>query len=72
MTHKTSKPAPLCKAVTGLGNGISSAATSRPENSARGHLDQSAFAVDLIARRFRVTHATARANAEAFGFGGCR
>ena len=70
MTQKTSKPA--CGDRTGLGNGISSAAISRPEFSARIHLDQREFAVDLIARRFRVTAATARANAEAFGFGGCR
>ena len=72
MTLKTSKPAPLITAVTGLGIGICSAALSTSEFNARTHLDQAAFAVDMISRRFRVSPATARANVEAFGFGGAR
>ena len=54
----------------GLSDRFSSAASTVTEFSARTHLDQSAFAAEMIARRFRLAPATARANAEAFGFGG--
>ena len=70
MTQKRSKPAPL---ATGTGSGNCKAvAACIPEFSARTHSDQSAFALDMIARRFRVSPSTALAHVEAFGFGGGR
>ena len=70
MTTKQLRPAPLAK-VTGLGISLSSPERS-PEFNARIALDQSSFARDMIARRFRVSSSTALAHVEAFGFGGGR
>ena len=69
MTQKRSKATPHHTGVA-LGIGKCSAASSSSEFNAQTHSDQSRFAVDMIARRFRVSPATARANVEAFGFGG--
>ena len=70
MTRKTSKATPH---HTGVALGIAKLGSScSSEFNAQAHSDQSRFAVDLIARRFRVSPATARANVEAFGFGGAR
>ncbi len=67
MTYKKMKPAPADQSGAGLGIGNSSPASSVSENTLRNHADQARFAIDMIARRFRVSHATALANAEAFG-----
>ncbi len=67
MLQKQLRPAAPCQAHADLGIGNSSPATSISENTLRTHSDQARFAVNVIARRFRVSHATALANAEAFG-----
>ena len=67
MHHEKLRPVPADQSGPGLGFGSSSAALSKSENSSLTHSDQCRFAVDLIARRFRVSHATALANVEAFG-----
>ena len=61
------RPVPAVQSGPGLGIGNSSPASSGSENTPRTHSDQARFAVDMIARRFRVSHATALANVEAFG-----
>lgn len=67
MTYKTLRPTPAVQSGAGLGIGISSPASTGSETTLRTHSDQARFAVNVIAHRFRVSHATALANAEAFG-----
>lgn len=67
MVYKKMRPAPAVQSGPGLGIGNSSPASSGSEFTLRTHSDQARFAVDMIAGRFRVSRATALANAEAFG-----
>ena len=65
MAQKQLRP-PALDTRNGLGN-AKLTSSCKPEFSACTHSEQAGFAIDMIARRFRVSHATALANAEAFG-----
>ena len=67
MTYYEMRPAPADQSGPGLGIGNSSPASTGPKSNSQTHAEQAHFAVNLIARRFRVSHVTALANAEAFG-----
>ncbi len=67
MTYKKMRPTPADQSGAGLGIGNCSPASTGSKSILYTHSDQAVFAINMIARRFRVSPATALANAEAFG-----
>ena len=69
MTYKKMRPGTAVQSGPSLGIGNSSPASTGSKSILHTHSDQAVFAVNMIARRFRVSPATALANLEAFGLG---